>query len=181
MAHLVDGKAANQRPAYYDLIKFAVKKEAEINFDEAKKTRDSTLKPKAMTYFRFSSKKSVLPTIPAVWMVAPAQEEGSGEGEAIPLPGEESDSGESYKATQDDTTISQGDIEIAVRVAQASETFTGQCFRCNKVGHQFRNEECKMYDPKFLNTSWESATTSKGRQAPRTKGPSKTTGMKVTR
>ena len=36
MAHLVDGKAANQRPAYYDLIKFAVEKEVEINFDEAK-------------------------------------------------------------------------------------------------------------------------------------------------
>ena len=58
-------------------------------------------------------------------MVAPATEEGSGEGKATPLPSEESDSGESYKATQDDATISQGDIEIAVRVTQASETFTG--------------------------------------------------------
>ena len=36
-----------------------------------------------------------------------------------------SDSGESYEATQDDAAISQGDVEIAVRVAQASETFTG--------------------------------------------------------
>ena len=124
MAHLVDGKATNQRPAYYDLIKFAVEKEAEINFDKAKKTRDSTLKPKAMMHFHFSSKKSMLPTTPAVWMVAPASEEGSGEGEATPLLSEESDKGESYKATQDDTTISQGDVEIAVRVAQASETFT---------------------------------------------------------
>ena len=53
MAHLVDGKAANQRPAYYGLIKFAVEKEAEINFDEAKKTRDSASKPKATTHFRF--------------------------------------------------------------------------------------------------------------------------------
>ena len=26
---------------------------------------------------------------------------------------------------QDDTTVSQGDVEIAVRVAQTSETFTG--------------------------------------------------------
>ena len=105
--------------------RFAVKKEAEINFDEAKETRDSTSKPKAMTHFHFNSKKSTLHTTPKVWMVAPAPEKGSGEGEATPLLSKESDSGESYKATQDDVTISQGDIEIAVRVAQASETFTG--------------------------------------------------------
>ena len=121
VAHLVDGKAANQRPAYYDLIKFAVKKEVEINFDEAKKTRDSTLKPKAMTHFCFNSKKSMLPATPAVWMVAPAPEEE----EATPLLSEESDSGKSYKATQDDATISQGDVDIAVRVTQAADTFTG--------------------------------------------------------
>ena len=67
----------------------------------------------------------MLPTTPAVWMVAPALEEGSGEGEATPLPSEESDSGESYEATQEETNISQGNVEIAVRVAQASEAFTG--------------------------------------------------------
>ena len=58
-------------------------------------------------------------------MVALAPEEGSGKGEVIPLPSEESDSGESYKVVQEDTTISQGDVEIAVRVAQATEMFTG--------------------------------------------------------
>ena len=68
-------------------------------------------------------------------MVAPSPEERSGEGEATPLLSEESDSGEYYEALQEDTTISQGDVEIAVRVAQASETFTGQCSGCNKVGH----------------------------------------------
>ena len=114
VAHLVDSKPTNQRPAYYDLIKFAVKKEAEINFDEAKKTRDSTSKPKAMMHFCFNSKKSTLLATPAVWMVAPAPEEGSGEGEATPLLSEESDSGESYKATQDDTTVSQGNVEFLV-------------------------------------------------------------------
>ena len=31
--------------------------------------------------------------------------------------------------------IFQGDVEIAIRVAQASEALTGQCFRCNKVRH----------------------------------------------
>ena len=36
VAHLVDGKAANQRPIYYDLIKFAVEKEAEKLILEAK-------------------------------------------------------------------------------------------------------------------------------------------------
>ena len=68
-------------------------------------------------------------------MVAPAPDEKSGKGETKPLLSEESDSDKSYEATQDDTTISQGDIEIAVRVAQSSEAFTGQCFLCNKVRH----------------------------------------------
>ena len=86
-------------------------------------------------HFCFNSNKSKLPTTPAVGMVAPAPEEGSGEEEATPLPSKESDSGESYKATPGDATISQGNAEIAIRVAQASETFTGQCFRCNKVGY----------------------------------------------
>ena len=67
VAHLVDGRAVNQRPAYYDLIKFAVEKEVEINFDEAKKTRDSTSKPKATMHFHFNSKKSTLSATPAVW------------------------------------------------------------------------------------------------------------------
>ena len=120
MAHLVDVKAENQRPAYYDLVKFAVEKEAEINFDEAKKTRDSMSKPKAMMHFCFNNKKSMLPTTPAVWMVAPALEEGSGEEEATPP-----HHGESYEATQEDATISQSNVEIAVRVAQALKTFTG--------------------------------------------------------
>ena len=134
VAHVVDRKATGQGPAYYDLIKFAVKKEAEIIFDKDQ-TRDLTSKLKATTHFHFNNKKSILPATPAVWMVAPAPDEGSGEGEATPLPSEESDSGKSYEATQKDTTIFQGNIEIAVRVAQASETFTGRCFRCNKVGH----------------------------------------------
>ena len=98
----------------YNLIKFAVEKEVEINFDEAKKTRDSTSKPKATMHFHFNSKKSTLPATPAVWMVALTPEERSGEGEATPLPSKESDSGKSYDATQEDATISQGNVEIAV-------------------------------------------------------------------
>ena len=86
VAHLVDGKAVHQRPAYYELIKFAVEKEAEINFDEAKRSRGSTLKPKATTQFCFDNRKPTLPTTPAVRMVAPAPEEGPGEGEATLSP-----------------------------------------------------------------------------------------------
>ena len=111
-------------------------------------------------------------------MVAPAPEEESGEGEATPLPSKESNSGESYEATQEDATVSQGDVEIVIQVAQALETFTGRCFRCNKVG--FCDEECEMYDPKFLNASQGPAKTSKGRQAPRMKSPSKTMGTRAT-
>ena len=58
-------------------------------------------------------------------MVAPAPEEEFGEGEATTFPSEESDSSESYEAVQEDTVVSQGYVEIAVRVAQASEAFTG--------------------------------------------------------
>ena len=58
-------------------------------------------------------------------MVPLAPEEGSGKGEATPLPSEESDSSESYEAGQEGTTVSQRNVEIAVRVAQASEAFTG--------------------------------------------------------
>ena len=43
MAHIVDGKAMHERPDYWHLVKFAVEKEAEINFDKAKKVS----KPKA--------------------------------------------------------------------------------------------------------------------------------------
>ena len=59
----------------------------------------------------------MLPATPIVWMVAPAPEEEPGEGEGTPLPSEQGDSGESYEAMQDDTTVSQGDVEIAVKVA----------------------------------------------------------------
>ena len=51
VAHLVDGKAAHQRPTYYQLVKFAVEKEAKINFDKAKKMRDLTSKPKTTMHF----------------------------------------------------------------------------------------------------------------------------------
>ena len=111
---MVDGKAADQRPAYYDLIKFAVQKEAEINFDEAKKTRNLTSKLKATTHSCFNHIKKGLPVTPVVQMVAPALKEGSGEGEATPSLSEESDSSKSYEAVQDDTAISQGNVEIAV-------------------------------------------------------------------
>ena len=37
VAHVVDGKDPHDRPSYYKLVKFAIQREAEINFDEAKK------------------------------------------------------------------------------------------------------------------------------------------------
>ena len=50
-------------------------------------------------------------------MVAPAPEEESGEGGASPPLSEESDSSESYEAMQEDTVVSQGNIEVAARGA----------------------------------------------------------------
>ena len=176
VAHVVDDKAAHDRPTYWQLVKFAVEKEAEINFDKAKKAP----KPKTMTHFHFDRKKLSLPANPTVQMVAPAPEEDNGEEEATPKPSEDSDSGESYVAQQDDLLVSPGDVEVAIWVVCASEAFSGQCFRCNKVGHRFRNEECEMYDPEFLNSSWGPAKTSLGQQAPKAKGQPKSTAAKVT-
>ena len=81
-----------------------------------------------MTHFCFDHKKLSLLANPAVWMVAPVPEEDAGE-EATPQPSEDSDSGESYEAQQDDLLVSQGDIEVAIRVVHASKAFSGQCFR----------------------------------------------------
>ena len=123
VAHLVDCKAVHQRPAYYELLKFAVEKEAEINFDKAKKTRGSTPKPKATMHFCMIIRNPH--SCSQYGSSSPRRGTRPGEGEVTPVPSEESDSDESYEATPEDTTISQGDVEIAVRVAQALETFTG--------------------------------------------------------
>ena len=156
VAHIVDGKAVHDRPDYWHLVKFAVEKEAEINFDKAKKAS----KPKATTHFQFDRKKSNLPVNPTVWMVAPAPEEEVTIEETTPQPSEDSDSGKSYEAQPDDMPVSTGDIKIAVRVAHTSEAFSGRCFRCNKVGHHFWDEVCEMYDLDFLNSGRGPAKTS---------------------
>ena len=93
-------------------------------------------------------------------MVAPVPEEEVAIEETMPQTSEDSDSGESYEAQPDDMSVSTRDIEIAVRVARASEAFSVRCFRCNKVGHHFHDEECKMYDPDFLNSGWGPTKTS---------------------
>ena len=62
VAHMVDGKAVHYRPDYWQLVKFAVKKEVKINFDEAKKVS----KPKTTTHFRFHRKKANLPVNPTI-------------------------------------------------------------------------------------------------------------------
>ena len=80
-------------------------------------------------------------------MIAPAPEEEVTIEETMPQSSEDSNSGKSYEAQPDDMSVSTRDIEIAIRVAHTSEAFLGRCFRCNKVRHHFRDEECKMYDP----------------------------------
>ena len=112
-------------------------------------------------------------------MVAPAPEEEVTIEETMPQPSKDSDSGESYEAQPDDMSVSTGDIEIAIRVACASETFSRRCFRCNKVGHCFRDEECEMYYPDFLNSGWGPAKTSPNQQVPRAKNARKPTGAKM--
>ena len=92
----------------------------------------------------------------------------------MPQPSEDSDSGESYEVQPDDMSVSTGDIEIAVRVAHTSEAFSGRCSRCNKVGHHFCDEECKMYNPDFLNSK-----TSPNQQVPGAKNAHKPTRAKM--
>ena len=108
-------------------------------------------KPKATTHFKYDCKKANLPVNPTVQMVAPAPEGDPDTEDTTPPQTEDSDSGESYEASLDDASVSTGDIEVAVRVAHASEAFSGKCFHCGKVGHRFRDEECEMYNPDFLN------------------------------
>ena len=117
VAYMVDGKAVYERLDYWQLVKFTVEKEAEINFDEGKKV----WKPKAMTHFKFDQKKTNLPVNPTVWMLAPAPEEEVIVEETTPQPSEDSNSGKSYGAQPDDMPVSTGDIKIAVRVASASD------------------------------------------------------------
>ena len=114
VAHVVNGKDPHDRPSYYKLVKFAIQKEAEINFNEAKKAQDLNLKPKATTNFCYKCRKSTLPATPAVHMVTMAPKEEDGEEEVTPQPSEDSDSGESYEASPEDSGVSAGDIEVAI-------------------------------------------------------------------
>ena len=66
-------------------------------------------------------------------------------------------------------------MEIAVRVAQASEAFTGHASDVIRW-----DIDSAMFDPKFLNTSKGPGTTSKSWQALGGKGQSKMMGMNVT-
>ena len=70
----------------------------------------------------------------------------------------------------EDVAISQGYIEVAVQVANATEAFTGHCYRCNKVGHKFCNTGCELYDADFLNTSQGPVQVRSSQQAPGFKG-----------
>ena len=47
-------------------------------------------------------------------MVAPAPEEEDGEEEVTPQTSEDSDSSESYEASQEESGASAGDIEVAI-------------------------------------------------------------------
>ena len=110
VAHAVNGKDPHDRPSYYKLVKFAIQKEAEINFNEAKKMQDSSSNPKATTHFHYECRKSTLPTTPAVHMVTLAPEEKDIEEGVTPQPSEDSDSGESYEASLEVSQESQMEI-----------------------------------------------------------------------
>ena len=95
-------------------------------------------------------------------MVAPAPEEVVAIEEEVvtieetmPQPSKDSDSGESYEAQPDDMSVSTADIEIAIRVACASEAFLGRHFRCNKVGHCFPDEDTKYMTLTFKTQGWD--------------------------
>ena len=105
VAYVANGKDPHDRPSYSKLVKFAIQKEAEINFDEAKKIRDSNSKPKATTHFCYECRKSTLPTTSAVHMVTPAPEEEGGGEEVTPQPSEDSDSGKSYEVSPEGSGV----------------------------------------------------------------------------
>ena len=112
-------------------------------------------------------------------MVVAAPEEDLSLEEATPPQTKDSDSGESYEAFPDDASVSTEDIEVAVRVAHASEAFSGKCFHCSKVEHHFRDEECEMYDPDCLNLKGGPAKTNQNWQVPRARRTCKPAGVKA--
>ena len=59
----------------------------------------------------------------------PAPEEEDGKEEVTSQPSEDSDSGESYEASLEDSGVSAGDIDMAIRVVHTAEMFSGWCFR----------------------------------------------------
>ena len=109
-------------------------------------------------------------------MVVPAPEGDPNPEDTTPPQTEDSDSSESYEASPDDASISTRDIEVAVRVAHASEAFSGKYFHCGKVGHHFRDEECEMYDP---DSRGGPVKTNQNQQVPRARRTHKPTGAKA--
>ena len=120
----------------------AAEKGAEINLDKAKKAP----KPKTTTHFHFSHKKLGLPANPGVQVVAPVPEEDAGKEEATPQPSEDSDSGESYEAQQDDLSVSPGDVKVAIRVVHASKQSQVNALGVIRwdIGSTIRNVKCTI-------------------------------------
>ena len=74
-------------------------------------------------------------------MVVPAPEGDPDPEDVMPSQTEDSDSGEWYEASPHDVSISAGDIEVAVRVAHASEAFSGKCFTQQPESHSSNSRE----------------------------------------
>ena len=136
IAHQINEIPADKWPGYCRLAEFAVQKEKEI-LAEKSQCKDSTQQaPRGTSVFQkpnWPAQKQM----PSARMVAPAPEEDDYPPPAEQLGKKDSDSSESYVATEE---------AVISRVAQVTEDMMGRCFYCGKEGHRFKDPECPMYD-----------------------------------
>ena len=112
--------------------------------------------------------------MPSARMVAPVPEEEEFSTPTEQSGREDSDSSKSYAVSEElaistvEDGVSEGDMEVLLRVATVTEDMTGKCFHCGKEGHRWRDPECPMYDPNhFLNQQGGSVGSRRTGQVPK--------------
>ena len=123
ITHQINGVSADKQPGYYGLVEFAVEKEKEI-LAEKSQHKDSTNQASRGTSVFQKPNWPAQKQVPSVRMVALASEE-----DYYPPPAEQSghedtDSGDSYAATEEEALctvengVSEGDLKAVFRVAR---------------------------------------------------------------
>ena len=114
-------------------------------------------------HFHFNNKKPLLPATPAVWMLAPAPEEESGEGEATPFQVKRAtvvSHMRLHRMIQPSLKVTERLLSEWHRPLRDLQVNVSDAIRSD-IDSAMRNTN----NPKFLNTSQGPAKTSNGRKA----------------